>query len=291
MLPLLLALHAHAFPAAPALTVSQWFDTPPVTIEAEGVVIVELWATWCGPCIDALPHLSALAEHYKGQVAVAAISDEKERVVSRFLSRHDALSFSTGVDPSGATTQRFQAIDQAGGIPRTYIVEDGEVVWSGHPMEIDPVIATVVSGQWTPQHAKRYRMLPEMFTSYFDDVGSGKTSSAAATGEELVAYGELYPGMLNNFSWLVLTEVDGSRRDVPLALAAAEKACRLEPESAAHLDTLALALYQSQRLEEAIAVQERAIASLQDGDPAQQELQGRLEQFRREHSSTIAPAP
>lgn len=291
MFPLLLSLHAHAFPAAPALTVSEWFDTPPVAIEAEGVVIVELWATWCGPCIDAMPHLSALAEHYEGQVAVAAISDERERVVSRFLSRREAFSFSAGVDPSGATTQRFKAIDQAGGIPRTYIVEDGEVVWSGHPMEIDPVIATVVSGQWTPEHAERYRMLPELLESYFSDVSSGKTSQAATTGAKIAAYGELYPGILNNFSWIILTEVADSSRDVSLALAAAEKACEQEPENAAYLDTLAVALHQSLRLSEAIAVQERALAALADGDPARQELQARLDGFRREQAGAVTPAP
>ena len=291
MISLLLTLHAHAFPAAPALTVGQWLSSPPVAIEDEGVVIVELWATWCGPCIDALPHLSALAEHYEGQVSVAAISDERERVVSRFLDRRGPFSFSAGVDASGATTQRFMAIDKADGIPRTYIVQDGEVVWSGHPMEIDPVIATVVAGRWTPAHAERYRVLPEMFESYFDDVRAGKTSNAAATGAELVTYGELYPGMLNNFSWMILTEVSERYRDVPLALSAAEKACGLEPESAAYLDTLAVALHQSQRLDEAIAVQERAVAALSDGDPARSELQGRLEQFRRQRDEARPPAP
>jgi thiol-disulfide isomerase/thioredoxin len=284
-------LNAEAFPAAPPLTVSQWFDTPPVTIEAEGVLIIEEWATWCGPCILAMPHLSALAEQYEGQVTVVAISAEKERVVKRFLSRRDALSFSLGVDPSGATTEGFQVLTTASGLPKAYIVKDGEVVWAGNPMWIDPVLAAVVSGQWTPQYAERHLLMWELYTAYFNDTNDGKTSLAAATGAELVIYGELYPGMLNNLSWQILTEVPESNRDVSIALAAAEKACRLEPDSAAHLDTLAVALHQSRRLEEAIAVQERALAALQDGDPAQQKLQGRLEQFRLEHSRAATPTP
>ena len=133
MVPVLLAaLHtALAFPAAPTLAVDSWVSGEPVTIPQEGTVIVELWATWCGPCIDAMPHLSELAEQYDGQVAVAAVSDESVRTVRSFMSRRGkGFAFSTGVDPSGKTTRRFQAIDQAGGIPRTYIVDDGEVVWS-----------------------------------------------------------------------------------------------------------------------------------------------------------------
>ena len=111
MFPLLAALSAHAFPAAPALEVSSWIEGEPVAIPDDGVVVVELWATWCGPCIEAMPHLSQLAEHYDGQVAVAAVSDENVRTVRSFMSRRADFAFSTGVDPSGKTTRRFQSIE------------------------------------------------------------------------------------------------------------------------------------------------------------------------------------
>ena len=102
MIPLILtALSAHAFPPAPALEVDTWLTGSPVAVAEEGVVVVELWATWCGPCIEAMPHLSTLAEHYSGQISVAAISDERVRTVRSFMARRDSVSFSTGVDPSG----------------------------------------------------------------------------------------------------------------------------------------------------------------------------------------------
>ena len=284
MVLLLLTSFAHAFPAAPTLEVSNWINSPPIAVKGEGVVVVELWATWCGPCIEAMPHLSELAEHYSGQIEVAAISDENVRTVRNFMARRGDFAFSTGVDPSGQTTRHFQAIDGASGIPRSYIINDGEVVWSGHPMQIDPVLAAVVSDRWTAGHAEHYRELPELYESYFADINGNALKRAAATGTEIVQYGDLYPSMLNNFSWQILTDVSEGRRDVPLALAAAEKACGLGPENAAHLDTLAVALYQSERLEEAIAVQERAVALLTEDDPTRLFLEDRLKQFKRENT-------
>ena len=282
MIPLLVSAFAHAFPAAPEMGVSQWLSGDPVTQAGEGVVVVELWATWCGPCIEAMPHLSALAEHYNGQIEVAAISDENVRTVRNFLARRDAFAFSTGVDPSGQTTRRFQAIDGATGIPRSYILDGGEVVWSGHPEQIDTVLAAVVGDRWSEGHATRFRELPKMYNSYFADLNGSALGRAATTGAEIVQYGDLYPSMLNNFSWMILTEVSEKKRDLPLALSAAEKSCGLDPESAAFLDTLAVALYQNKRLSEAITVQERAVNMLANEDPVRLELEERLEQFRLE---------
>ncbi|USI74342.1 TlpA family protein disulfide reductase [Sphingomonas morindae] len=39
-------------------------------------VLLNLWATWCGPCIKELPTLDALAAHAPGGLAVVAISQD-----------------------------------------------------------------------------------------------------------------------------------------------------------------------------------------------------------------------
>jgi len=50
------------------------------------VVVVEFWATWCEPCVDALPSLNLLAERFRGQpVVFIHVTDESEADVREFL--------------------------------------------------------------------------------------------------------------------------------------------------------------------------------------------------------------
>src|ERR1043166_8835648 len=50
------------------------------------VVVLEFWATWCGPCIAAIPHLNELADKFKDEpIQFIAITSEDEKVVRRFL--------------------------------------------------------------------------------------------------------------------------------------------------------------------------------------------------------------
>ena len=51
---------------APPLRIREWIKGEPVQgFEKGHVYILEFWATWCRPCIAAMPHLSALAEKRK----------------------------------------------------------------------------------------------------------------------------------------------------------------------------------------------------------------------------------
>lgn len=48
------------------------------------VVVVDFWATWCGPCVAAFPHMRELVEHYKGYpVKVIGVTSDQGFHIAR----------------------------------------------------------------------------------------------------------------------------------------------------------------------------------------------------------------
>lgn len=68
-------------------------------IASNKVVMVDFWATWCGPCRMLMPTIEKLAEEADGKYAVAKVNvDENEELTSRYglVSIPTLLFFSNG---------------------------------------------------------------------------------------------------------------------------------------------------------------------------------------------------
>ena len=57
------------------------------------VVVLEFWATWCGPCVAEIPHLNQLADAFAGKVQFIAIDDETSAMVRKFMTTHPMHSW------------------------------------------------------------------------------------------------------------------------------------------------------------------------------------------------------
>jgi uncharacterized protein (TIGR03435 family) len=83
------------------------------------VVILEFWATWCGPCVAAIPHMNGLTEKFKDKpVQFISITDEDEATVRDFLKKKP-ISGWVGVDDGKSVSKAYGVT----GIPHTVIVD------------------------------------------------------------------------------------------------------------------------------------------------------------------------
>ena len=50
------------------------------------IVLIDFWATWCSPCVEAMPHLMELQAKYPNKLQVITITDEKAARIKQFLA-------------------------------------------------------------------------------------------------------------------------------------------------------------------------------------------------------------
>ena len=120
----------------PAFKVQTWIT--PAPDPAGRLVAMDFWATWCGPCVQSIPHLNDLARKYGTDVLVVGISDEAPGAFAagmKKLKKAPAdFAYSLALDPSGGLKNRFFGVK---GIPHMAIASpDGVIRWQGHPMTL-----------------------------------------------------------------------------------------------------------------------------------------------------------
>ncbi len=70
--------------------------------ELEGPMVVNLWASWCGPCKRELPVYQSFAQKYDGKVDVLGIDWQETREdAARDLARKSGVTYPLVADPEG----------------------------------------------------------------------------------------------------------------------------------------------------------------------------------------------
>jgi thiol-disulfide isomerase/thioredoxin len=92
------------------------------------LVLVDFWASWCGPCQKSFPWMASMVEKYgsKGFVVVAVNLDKDRQMANDFLAKQKT-PFLVAYDPSGRTAKAYKVW----GMPTSYLVSPkGEIVYT-----------------------------------------------------------------------------------------------------------------------------------------------------------------
>lgn len=184
---------------APPLRVETFLKGAPVEAFKPGhIYVLEFWATWCGPCIAAMPHLSELHAQYKDRdVHVIGVNIWEDQAYSEktlpkvrsFLEKRPSLmTYAVAYDGAakGADTAWMAAAGRTV-IPTTFVVDKaGKVAWIGHPGELDPVLESVLAGDWDavegPKKLKAAREAAQAACKkYAESLDAGEAAWAEAT--------------------------------------------------------------------------------------------------------------
>lgn len=143
---------------APAFTPGTWLKGEPVPSLAKGqVYVLEFWATWCGACKAAIPHVTELSKKYGDKVTFIGVDvletgnslEEKESKAAAFVkAQGDRMAYRVCRDTPEETiaTHWLKAAGQEG-IPATFIVDGtGRLVWLGHPSSMEPIVQKLAAG-------------------------------------------------------------------------------------------------------------------------------------------------
>ena len=116
-------------------------------IDKDKLILIDFWATWCGPCIASFPHLEELQQKYSEDLQILAISDEKVDVVANFLTKKSFnLSFLNDVDEK--LFKRFNISER----PTSCLIsKKGEFLWLGSSDDLEPILIEYLKSGKAPK--------------------------------------------------------------------------------------------------------------------------------------------
>ena len=133
------------------------------------LVLVNLWATWCEPCLREMPSLERLQSRLGDRIAVIAVSEDRggSKAVDPFIAKLGLKSVKTYLDPKSAVGHAFEVR----GLPTSFLIDregrvlgrvEGGAEWDSPKMlgVIEPLLAgdSVVKGSSGSQRFLQKRL-------------------------------------------------------------------------------------------------------------------------------------
>jgi thiol-disulfide isomerase/thioredoxin len=112
--------------SAPALK-GKTFDGSPLSLSSVGqgkVVVLNVWASWCGPCRAESPMLGTAAKTYAPEGVVFVGIDESDTTsAGRAFAASAGMTYPSFIDPDGGLLSKLKMLPQMG-IPSTLVLDE-----------------------------------------------------------------------------------------------------------------------------------------------------------------------
>lgn len=161
--------------AAAPLEIAEWIKGDAVDLaEAKGkkVIVVEFWATWCGPCKVSIPHLTEMQKKYANRgVVIIGVSDEEASKVKPFVNEQgDKMNYTVAIDRDRKTSAAYMEKYGQGGIPHAFVIDkEGRVAWHGHPMSgLERVLDQLASNTFDLGLERKRQSAAQQLQEYFE---------------------------------------------------------------------------------------------------------------------------
>jgi thiol-disulfide isomerase/thioredoxin len=119
------------------------------------ITVVSFWATWCGPCKEELPRLSALKQHYADKgirfIAISADEPKTRSKIEPFIQQQGiALDIWTGAD-----IDTLDRLTLGNALPATIVLDKdgtaiGRIMGEAHDSDITTYLDWLLGDRSTP---------------------------------------------------------------------------------------------------------------------------------------------
>jgi cytochrome c biogenesis protein CcmG/thiol:disulfide interchange protein DsbE len=114
---LLIAAQVYAAPVPTGLT--SIADAPLLRNLKGKVVLLDFWASWCGPCRQSFPWMSELQRRYGSDLVVVAVNLDQERALAEQFLKVTPAAFRIEYDPEGKLATQFDVTS----MPTSFVID------------------------------------------------------------------------------------------------------------------------------------------------------------------------
>jgi TonB family protein len=119
------------------------------------VVLLDFWASWCGPCVAELPHIEKLHKDFKDRGLVTLGVNSEEAEIARAYVKNKGYTFKTLVDDEREVMRKYGV----SGIPQVFLIDrEGKVRWRtvgygpGKEAQLRSAVENVLKGVDPPDY-------------------------------------------------------------------------------------------------------------------------------------------